>query len=247
MIPQLRSELLKHRSTRTSLGLFAGMLGLVVFAVVLHAFSLPVDRVDGRTDQLSMVFGWGQALGALFAGLFGAMSITGEYRHGTIRSTFLVSPRRMRVVAAKAGAGALGGMAFGVAAQAVAMGVAAWALSARGGVANQLDGGDYALLLAGALAGGALWAVLGLGVGAVVRNQVPALVGICAWLLFVENLLVSNVPDAGRFAPGAAAGALAGRDPDVLLAPAVGAVLLAVYTVGLLVAGWLSTERRDVA
>jgi hypothetical protein len=52
-----------------------------------------------------------------------------------------------------------------------------------------------------ALAGTALWAVAGLGVGALVRNQVPALVGLCAWLLFVENLLVGNVPDAGRFAP----------------------------------------------
>jgi ABC-2 type transport system permease protein len=246
VIAQLRAELLKLRSTRTSLGLFAGMLGLVVFAVVLHAFSLTVDQVDGRTDQLSMVFGWGQALGALFAGLFGAMLITSEFRHGTIRSTFLVAPRRARVVAAKAGAGVLSGMAFGLLAQAVAAAVATWALAARG-IGNQLDGGDYATLLLGALAGGALWAVVGLGVGALVRNQVPALVGICAWLLFIENLLVSNVPDAGRFAPGAAAAAIAGRDPDDLLAPAVGALLLVVYTVGLLAAGWLATERRDVA
>jgi ABC-2 type transport system permease protein len=246
VIAQLRAELLKLRSTRTSLGLFAGMLGLVVFAVVLHAFSLTVDQVDGRTDQLSMVFGWGQALGALFAGLFGAMLITSEFRHGTIRSTFLVAPRRARVVAAKAGAGVLSGMAFGLVAQAVAAAVATWALAARG-IGNQLDGGDYATLLLGALAGGALWAVGGLGVGALVRNQVPALVGICAWLLFIENLLVSNVPDAGRFAPGAAAAAIAGRDPDDLLAPAVGALLLVVYTVGLLAAGCLATERRDVA
>jgi ABC-type transport system involved in multi-copper enzyme maturation permease subunit len=193
-----------------------------------------------------MVFGWGQALGALFAGLFGAMLITSEFRHGTIRSTLLVAPRRARVVAAKAGAGALGGMAFGLVAQAVAAAVATWALAARG-IANQLDGGDYAMLLLGALAGGALWAVVGLGVGALVRNQVPALVGICAWLLFIENLLVANVPDAGRFAPGAAAAAIAGRDPDDLLAPAVGALLLVVYTVGLLAAGWLAIERRDVA
>jgi ABC-2 type transport system permease protein len=246
VIQQLRSELLKQRSTRTTAGLFAGMLALVVFAVVLHAFSLPLDRVDGRSDQLTMVLGWGQTLGALFAALLGAMSITSEFRHGTIRTTFLVSPRRWRVVAAKAATGLLGGIAFGLAAQAVAAAVGSWALAARG-IDNRLDGGDYTLLLAGAPAGAALWAVAGLGVGALVRNQVPALVGLCAWLLFVESLLVANVAGAGRFAPGAAAAAIAGKDPDDLLSPSLGALLLALYAVAAIAAGWRATERRDIA
>jgi ABC-2 type transport system permease protein len=98
-----------------------------------------------------------------------------------------------------------------------------------------------------ALAGTALWAVAGLGVGALVRNQVAALVGLCAWLLFVESLLVGNVPDAGRFAPGAAAAAIAGKDPGDLLAPGVGALLLAVYAVAAIAAGRRAIERRDIA
>jgi ABC-2 type transport system permease protein len=108
--------------------------------------------------------------------------------------------------------------------------------------------GDYALLVTGGAAATALWAAIGVGVGAVVRNQVPALVGICAWLLFVENLLVGDlggVGDVGRLLPGAAGKAISGQDPGTLLAPGVGLVLLALYAAAAAAAGSLATSRRD--
>lgn len=122
------------------------------------------------------------------------------------------------------------------------------ALSARG-IDVRLDAGDYALLVLGAAAAAALWAAIGVGVGAVVRNQVPALVGIVVWLLFVENLLVGDIAGAGfgRLLPGAAAKAISGQDPDTLLAPVLGLVLLALYAAGAAWAGSLATSRRDVA
>ena len=101
MKAQLRAELLKQRSIRTNLGLFAGMLGLVLFAVSLHGFGLAAEHVDSRSDQLTVLFGRGEFLAVLFAALLGALSITGEIRHGTIRPTFLVTPRRDRIIAAK--------------------------------------------------------------------------------------------------------------------------------------------------
>jgi ABC-2 type transport system permease protein len=244
---QLRAELLKQRSTTTSLGLLAGMLGLVLFAVLLHGFGLPAENVGGSSEQL-MVFGRGEFLGALFAALLGAMSITGEVRHGTIRPTFLATPRRGRVVAAKIWVSTLIGAAFGLAAGVLAAGVGTAALRARG-IGIQIGGGDYALLLAGGAAAAALWAAIGVGLGAMVRNQVPTVVGICAWVLFVEGLLVGDVADigdVGRFAPGALGEAISGQDPDSLLAPAVAAVLLALYAAVAAVAGSLATTRRDV-
>lgn len=72
------------------------------------------------------------------------------------------------------------------------------------GIDVQIDAGDYALLLAGGAAAAALWAAIGVGLGAVVRSQVPTMIGICAWLLFVESLLVgdvSNITEIGRFGP----------------------------------------------
>ena len=248
MRAQLRAELLKQRSTTTSLGLFAGMLALVLFAVLLHAFGLPADKVRGSSEQL-MVLGRGEFLGALFAALLGAMSITGEVRHGTIRPTFLVTPRRSRVIAAKVWGSTLIGAGFGLAACALALGVGSAALGVRG-IEIQLDAGDYVLLLAGGAAAAALWAAIGVGLGAIVRDQVPTVVGICAWLLFIEGLLVGDVADIaaiGRFAPGALGEAISGQDPGTLLSPAVAAALLVLYAAAAAAAGSFATTRRDVA
>ena len=86
---------------------------------------------------------------------------------------------------------------------------------------------------------------IGVGVGAVVRSQVPALVGMVVWLLFVESLLVRDVAgvgDVGRLLPGAAGRAISGQDPNVLLSPAVGLVVLALYGAAI---GTIATVRRD--
>lgn len=244
----LRAELLKQRSTRTALGLFAAMLGLVLLAVLLHGFGLAAEDLGSTHVQL-MVLGRGEFLGALFAALLGAMSITGEIRHGTIRPTFLVSPRRGRVVAAKVWASVLIGAGFGLVAGAVAAAAGAAALRARG-IDVQLDLRDDVLLVVGSAGAAALWAAIGVGVGALVRNQVPTLIGICAWLLFVEGLLVGDVSgglgDVGRFLPGAAAAAISGQDPGALLAPAVGLIVLALYAAAAALAGSLAISCRDV-
>jgi ABC-2 type transport system permease protein len=244
---QLSAELLKQRSTETALGLFVGLLGLVLVAVLLHGFGLPADNLAGASNQL-MVLGRGEFLGVLFAGLLGALSITSEVRHGTIRPTFLVAPARGRVVAAKVCASTLIGAGFGLAGAALAVGAGIAALEARG-IDVRLSGGDYALLLAGSAPAAALWAAIGVGLGAIVRDQVPTVVGISAWLLFVEGLLVGDVAgvgDLGRFAPGAAAAAITGQDPETLLAPATALVVLAAYAAATAVLGSIATTRRDV-
>jgi hypothetical protein len=158
-----------------------------------------------------------------------------------------VTPQRGRVVAAKVVVSTVVGAGFGLAASALAAGAGAAALRMRG-IDVELAGGDYALLVAGGAAAAALWAAIGVGVGAVVRGQVPTIVGICAWLLFVEGLLAGDALDldVSRFAPGAAAEAISGQEPGALLAPALGGVVLAAYAVGAIAAGWLATERRDV-
>jgi ABC-2 type transport system permease protein len=173
---QLRAELLKHRSTFTNLGLFLAMLGLVLLAVLLHALSLPGERLDSASNQVQ-VFRFGPLLGALFAGLVGALSITSEIRHGTIRPTFLMTPRRGRVIAAQIVASGLVGIVFGLFAVVVAICAGSAALAARG-IPITLDGSDYILVPAGGIAAAALWAPIGLGLGAFLRNQVATLVTI---------------------------------------------------------------------
>ena len=248
MTAQLRSELLKQRTTRTNRLLLVWMVGLVVLVVLLHVLSFGVDKLADHDNQMRIV-GLGTSIAALFAALLGALSITSEHRHGTIRPTFLATPRRERVMAAKAAVSALAGLGVGLLAAALTAGVEAAGLAARG-VHIALDAGEYAQLLAGGALAGALFAAIGVGVGAVVRNQVPALVGLCVWLLFVEPLLLGDVPSAAKFAPEASAGAIAGaiqsQISDSLVAPALGVLLLVVYAALAGAAGAIAITRRDV-
>jgi ABC-type transport system involved in multi-copper enzyme maturation permease subunit len=249
MSPLIRSELLKQRSTRASALLFASMAGLILMIVLLHVLSLSSAHLSSFEGQLKVV-GWGTGIGALFASLLGATLITAEIRHGTIRPTLLATPRRERVFEAKLAAGLLTGLAAGLFAEASAAGIEAAGLAARG-IQIQLGAGDYLQLLAGGAAAGALFAVIGLGVGALVRQQVGAVVGLFVWLLLIETTLIGNVPSAGKFAPGAAAGAIAGaiqnQSASELLAPGVGVLLIVPYAAVLAGAGALLTNRRDVA
>jgi ABC-type transport system involved in multi-copper enzyme maturation permease subunit len=247
MTAQLHSELIKLRSTRTALGLFAAMTGLVVLAVVLHGL-LPAEALADPNNQLT-ILGRGEFLGALFAALLGALLITSEIRHGTIRPTFLFTPRRERVVWAKVWASVLTGTAFGLIAGGAGVGTGVAMFGARG-INLQLNGGDYALLVIGSAAAGALWAAIGVGVGALIRHQVPTVVGICAWLLFVEGLLAGDLVGLGdvfRYLPGSAAAAISGQEPSMLLAPVSGLLLLVGYAVVVAIAGVFATSRRDVA
>jgi ABC-2 type transport system permease protein len=248
MTAQLRSELLKLRTTRTNLALLAWMVVLVVLVVALHVLSFGVDDLS-RDDNQMKILGLGTSLGALFAALLGAMSITGEFRTGTIRPTFLVTPRRTRVVAAKVVATMLAGLGVGLVAEALTAAAEAAGLAARG-IDIELGGSDYVQLLAGGALAGALFAAIGVGIGAAVRNQVATVVGLCVWLLFLEPLLLGDVPSAAKYAPEASAGAVAGaiqsQIADTLVVPALGVVLLVAYAGLAAVAGAVLITRRDV-
>lgn len=189
MTALLRAELLKQRSTRTNVGLFATMAGLILLAELLHALGLPAADLQSSASQLQ-VLAPGEIIGTLFAALLGAMSITGEIRHGTIRPTLLVSPGRSRVITAKVLASMLVGAGFGGAAGAVAVGATTGAFRARG-INLRLHTGDFVLPVLGGAVAAALWAAVGVGVGAVIRNQVATLVGLCL-------AAVRREPPAGR-------------------------------------------------
>lgn len=248
MISQLRSELFKQRTTRTAGVLLLSMFAVVVLVVSLHVFTLKAADLSQAVNQ-PKVFGWGATIGALFAALAGAIGITTEFRTGAIRPTLLANPDRTRVLAAKAIAAAIAGLAIGLlaAAAVVALGSAGMAMR---GISVKLNTGDFVQLIAGGGVGAALWAVVGTGIGALLRGQVGAVVGLCVWLLLIETILIGNAPSAGKYAPGASDGAIAGLMPNAqsakLLAPAVGALLLLGYAAVVAVIGRFALERRDV-
>jgi hypothetical protein len=239
----LRSELLKQRSTQTTLFLALALAGLVALAVALHVIALDASHLSTRSDQLD-VFQVGTRLGMIFAALVGALAITAEIRHGTIRPTFLVTPRRSRVMAAKLAVSALAGLACGLLAECLMLAAVVVAFAVRG-IDTQLSGGDDARLVVGGAVAAGLWAAIGLGIGALVREQTGAIIGLLAWLFVVENVMTAFVPTPARFLPAVAGSDLAGNSATLPVAGA--ALLLVAYAVAAVAAGWIATLRRDVA
>ena len=246
MSAQLRSELRKMRTTRTNLGLLLGLVALVLFGVIGGSFSSEAD-LSLLESQRELIGNGGFA--AVFAALIGVMAITSELRHGTIRATFVFTPDRTRVVAAKTVASILVGMGFGALGAALALGSGVAMIRARG-YDLVIDSGDVRRLLLGTILMSALWAACGVGIGALLRNQVMAIVGLFAWVFVVETLLLQFMPGVARYAPGLAGTALTGSavsDSSVHLLSALGGgVVLTCYAVALVVAGAVMVSRRDV-
>ena len=89
--------------------------------------------------------------------------------------------------------------------------------------------------------------MIGVAVGAVVRYQVPAVVGALIWVLVVENLGAGLLGQAGSYLPGQAAHALASASQaGTLLAPAIGALVLGGYALLAMVAATVRMTRADV-
>jgi ABC-2 type transport system permease protein len=93
-----------------------------------------------------------------------------------------------------------------------------------------------------------LCGLVGVGVAALVRNQVAALVGVAVWVLLVEGLLMSllNIPSSlAKWLPSAAAAALTNPGGGHLSRLA-GTLLLAAYGLALALAGTRLVVRRDI-
>ena len=154
MIAQLRSELRKMATTRTNLGLLLGLIALVLFGVIAGSFGNEADftRVENQRELIG-----NGAFGAIFAALIGVMAMTSEFRHGTIRATFVFTPTRARVVAAKVFASMLVGIGFGTLASAIGVAMGAAMIRARG-FSLLIDSGDVRRLVLGTIVMSALWA-----------------------------------------------------------------------------------------
>ena len=194
MIAQVRAELLKIRTTRTTLGLVAGMIGLIVLFALLTGLLTKAPHLATADNQRGLL-NVGEIAG-LFSALAGVMLITSESATARSDPPSSSRPRRAHVLAAKAIASLLAGVALGVVGEALGFGLGYLALTARG-IPLALTAGQATLLIGGGLASVALWGVIGVAVGAIVRSQVGTIVGLLAWGLIIDSLLFAFVPSVG--------------------------------------------------
>jgi len=244
----VHSELLKLRTTRTARVLLAlaaaGTAALV--AIVLLLAGQPGQPALGPDALRQLVLVPAQPL-TVAALVLGVLGMAGELRHGTATSTFLVTPRRGRVVAAKLAAAAVTGLAMSLASSAAVLAVGLPWLRAKGIEVAVADPG-VATRVAGLAVAVALYAVLGTGLGALLRNQVAAVVvGLLWWSQGVERVLtgILHQPGLERWLPMGAASALTAPG-DGTLPMWAGALVFAAYGLGLALLGGRLVARRDL-
>ena len=257
------TELLKLRTTRMWWVLLITAAALIALVAVLNAAFAGASvggtpsGIGAPTDPAVLRTLYGVALntGSIFPLVIGILGMTGEYRHQTITPSLLAVPRRGRLVAAKVIAYFLVGLGMGVVMTVVAVAAAGTTIVARGyPLGLGADGVPRTIGLA--ILGCGIWAVFGLGLGTLVRNQIAAIVIALAAELLVEQLLIFflNRTSAGgrvaQFLPSAAnrameAGTTAGLD-ERLLPWWGGALTLTGWGLVLAALGLLVTTRRDV-
>jgi hypothetical protein len=173
----------------------------------------------------------------LFIMLLGVIGMAGEWRHKTITGTVLAAPDRLRLLAAKSLSYAAAGVVLSLIVTLTIMLIGTIILSMRGfDTAPLVDLADvlWRNLLVAALVG-----ALGVGVGALIRNQVVAIIGVLILGFVVEPALFGLVPEVARYGP--TAGAPSGiidvnpfgePDDNTLLAPGI-ALLVMLGWIGL--------------
>lgn len=247
MIDLVRSELLKIVTTR-------GWYVYLVLIVLLVGLGVSADV--GSTNegvrnlveyQRSLIEGVGFA--AVLAAILGITVVTTEFRHGTITPALLNTPRRERIVAAKAVAAVIVSIGFALLGLLTLAVVASIWLSAVG-AENHLTDPEILELGAQVLLSGPLWALMGVAIGALVQSQVAALVGTLVWIFLAETILIGvlGLLDLERiedYLPFQALDAADGTNVDLLpYWTAVGVSLAWALALG--VAGTERLRRRDI-
>jgi len=252
MNPTLTAELRKLRATRTTAAtalVVAGLSGAIAVANVVLAGKDQNPPLDADTFQ--HIVRAPTAIVGFAMLVVGVLASAGEYRHNTIVPSLLAQPRRARLAVAKVQAVTIVGLM--VAAVSAAMSsTTGWALlSSREAPAADLGALPSGLLVLGGTA--ALYGVLGVGLGLLLRNQAVAMTVALVWYFVVEQVapMVLSAPHAQKWLPGGAADAFtrfgdpAGGPAVGLVAPWLGGGLLTAYALGLAALATAALVRRD--
>ena len=246
MKPLLRAELIKLSTTRTFAGLAGAAIGISVLIAVLVAI------LTDPTEDSVLVDVFSSDLSGFFIFMLAVIGIGGEWRHRTITSSLLAAPDRLRFLAAKVLAFAVAGAVLSVMVSVAVTIVGTAVVSARG--LPTPEAGELVELLGRNALVATLVGALGVGLGALVRNQVVAVVGVLVMAFVVEPTVISLVPEVGRFGPFSALTTSltgipaedAGLGEVDLLAPGLAGLVMLAWIGTAFAAGYALLRARDV-
>jgi ABC-type transport system involved in multi-copper enzyme maturation permease subunit len=236
-------------------GLFAA-LGTVAPIMVLNSEERGMGMGFSGTNTaegINAVFA-NAAGGYLFALIMGILIMTNEFRHGTAVGTFLVTPKRATVLYAKLIAASLAGLVVQIFSYLTAISSGFIALTffePHAPVPMEL----LWKVLRAAVLSGLVLGIVGVGLGALVKNQVAAVTGAVIWTLIVEGLVVAFVDSIGKYLPAGAITGLVDVDfgkndfnfsIDNYLTPGPATLVLLAYAAVFSVLALRTTLRRDL-
>lgn len=249
----IRTELFKLTSTRSYAGMVAAAGGITALVTILtasragshhgHMVVPPLYTFNGLHDVLTRT---GPAL--ILAMVFGAVIASGEFRFGTATGTYLATPKRTRVLAAKSVAGLVSGATIGGIGAAVATTVGLAFVHAHG-YPTMISGISITRYALGCVLAGALLGAAGVAVGSLIRSQLVASVSLFAFGFVVEEIIGGLYNGAAPYLPFTAATTLAGAHPvgGVAALPfAAATALVAAVAVAIAVLASRTTVRQDI-
>jgi hypothetical protein len=244
----MRAEVTKMRSLRSTLWTLlvtaVGTLAVTVLSTesVRHHGRGFYQGFDPTNQALS-----GLALGTLAIGVFGVLSITGEYGTGTIRSSLAAAPRRRLLLIGKVLVVGTVALVVGEVLIFASFWIGQAVLASGGAPTAHLGqpGVLRAVVLSGAFL--ALLGLLGLGLGVIIRHTAGAMAAFVG-ITFLLPLLLQRIPGTpSRYTPiGILANSVSAVVPQSgqVSAP-VGFLLMVVYCSVVLGLAAALIARRD--
>jgi len=182
---------------------------------------------------------------AILSLVLGITAVAGEYRHRSITDTYLATPTRTPVIIAKLTAYGAVGVLFGAISAVTGLATTAIWTTAKGGTLD-LAAAQADRILVGIVAFNLAYAVVGVSLGALIRNLTAAVVIALVWIVLVETTVANLLGDLGRWLPNRAGMALNAMGVQNLLPQWGAALVLAAYAAVFAAVALTTTIRRDV-
>lgn len=239
----LRSEWIKSTTVRTNKAI---LVGAFVFSSLM-SWATAVFYTD-EVLTAAEVFVYSTWLTAVLAAIAGVLSFSAEAQHGTLAAAVAAQPARLPIMAGKAVVAIGYGLVLGV------TGLATGFVGALVGGIEVVDTSGMPATVGWALLYTSGSAVLGLGVGMIVRHSAGAVSGILVWWFVIEGLVIQFAPaEVVRFLPFDAGFRTLGAGPSFdspefvasALSNSLHASIFWGYVLAALVIGAVLVHRRD--
>ena len=252
MIRLIRAEFLKLRTTQVWFWLFLGTIAVGALLAVAQIAPHDGIRSEDKVPDLFAVFAASPAYIIVF--VLGVLGVTTEFRYQTITPTVLQTPSRWAIVTAKMITYAITGAVFALFALLAEAAVGMPWLSSKG-IPVHLSDGHVQHAIFGTFGVIALFGIVGLGVGALLRNQIVAVVVGIVFLVVLENVLLAipGVKHAWPYTPEGGTQAILYTQGDNspvdgvhLLSTGAGIVVLLLWAFIPAIIGAAVTMNRDI-